>query len=55
VNRLPKAEAIVWYLEFPVSEGHPRKSQDLHFSLARSLPVVGHPLVCVSVNFLGRV
>jgi len=53
VNWLPKAEAVVWYLGFLVSEIHPIEPKDLHFSLARSLPVADCPLVYVSGKVLG--
>ena len=53
VNRLPKAEAVVWYLDFLVSEAHPIEPKSSHFSLAKSLLAAGYPLVYVSGRVLG--
>ena len=52
MNWLPKAEAVVWYLDFLVSEVHPVEPKDSHFSLARSLLVADYPLVYVSGKVL---
>ena len=50
---LPKAEAVVWYLDFLVSKVHPIEHEDLRFSLARSPLVTDYPLVYVSGKVLG--
>ena len=53
MNWLPKAEAVVWYLDFHVREVHPIEPKDLHFLLARTLLVADYPLVYVSGKVLG--
>lgn len=53
VDWLPKAETIVRYLDFSVSEVHLIKLKDSHSSLARSPLVTDHPAVYVSEKVLG--
>ena len=52
VDWLPEAEAIIRYLDSLMSQVHPIEPKSSRSSLARSLLVVGHPLVCVSGKVL---